>query len=90
MVNSFWVNPLISHLNCHSIRNGALSDYPGSLHLFADEFCKFMYGGLTIVTVASSSIVISLPTQKGNFFTLILFEYVHVSFFNDYRYLAGP
>jgi hypothetical protein len=37
-------------------------------------------------------IVFPLPTQEGNFFfyIYIIFNYVHLSFFNNYRYLAGP
>jgi hypothetical protein len=80
MVNSFWKNPLICHLNSNSIRDGTLSDYLGSLHLFAAELCKFLFDGQTIVTVASSSIRIFLPTQIGKFFTLILFKYVYIYF----------
>jgi len=80
MINSFRRNPLICHLNSNSIRDGTLSDYLGSLQLYAEEFCKFLFDGQTIVTVASSSIGISLPTQKGEFFTFILFKYVYICF----------
>ena len=79
MINSFWRNPLICHLNSNSIRDGTLSDYLGSLQLYAEEFCKFLFDGQTKVTVASSSIGISLPTQKGEFFHLYylsMFTYV--------------
>jgi len=66
LVNSFWKNTLLHHLDCQAIRSGKMKQFLECLTIFSTEFAKFLYNGLRNISVEGSSTTVTLPSATGN------------------------